>query len=45
MAHIFDLTKTGYVGIKEDFLGHIGPFILKQIVVFVPFLLKKLFEF
>jgi hypothetical protein len=45
MAHIFDLTKTGLVGIKEDFSGNIGHLILKQIVVFVPFLLKKLFEF
>jgi hypothetical protein len=45
MAHIIDLIKTGWVCIKEDFSGHIGPLILKHTVVFVPFLLEKLFEF
>ena len=30
---------------KEGFSGHIRPLILEKIVVFVPALLKKLFEF
>jgi hypothetical protein len=41
MAQIIVLIKTGQVGIKEDYSGHIGLLISKHIVVFVPFLLNS----